>query len=145
MKNKEKYAKEILKIVRDGSYVAVDKTTGYPVSCNNIRCIGCALANKSGCNRALKEWADSEYVEKPVKGKIMKVHDDYEKIEKHNMDTFQANGMRHRSELMYRCTVCGNLTNLDGSFSQQGHHLICTGCVNKNGGLFTIMKWIYQE
>lgn len=75
----------------------------------------------------------------------MKVHDDYEKIEKHNMDTFQANWMRHRSELMYRCTVCGNLTNLDGSFSQQGHHLICTGYVNKNGGLFTIMKWIYQE
>lgn len=75
----------------------------------------------------------------------MKVHDDYEKIEKHNMDTFQANGMRHGSELMYRCTVCGNLTNLAGSFSQQGHHLICTGCVKKNGGLPAMMKWIYQE
>lgn len=68
-----------------------------------------------------------------------------EKLEEKEKDTFQANGMRHGSELMYRCTVCGNLTNLDGSFSQQGHHLICTGCVKKNGGLPTVMKWIYQE
>lgn len=87
--------------------------------------------------------SDIDGLEKEVR--IMKVHDDYEKIEKHNKDTFQANGMRHGSELMYRCTVCGNLTNLDGSFSQQGHHLICTGCVKKNGGLPTMMKWIYQE
>ena len=67
MKNKEKYAKEIVEIVCDGSRVAVDKATLNPVSCNNtIGCADCALRNKGGCGIALKEWAESEYIEKPV-------------------------------------------------------------------------------
>jgi hypothetical protein len=66
MKNKEKFAKEIAEIVCDGSCVAVDKATGNPVSCNNIVCIDCTLSNKGGCKIALKEWAESEYIEKPV-------------------------------------------------------------------------------
>lgn len=66
MKNKEKYAKEIVEIACDGRCVAVDKATGNPVSCNNIGCIDCTLSNKGGCKIALKEWAESEYIEKPV-------------------------------------------------------------------------------
>lgn len=70
MKNKEKYAKKITEIVCDGSSVAVDKATGNPVSCNNtIGCADCALRNKGGCSIALKEWAESEYIEKPVLSK----------------------------------------------------------------------------
>lgn len=81
MKNKERYAKEIVQIVCDGSCVAVDKATGNPVSCNNIVCIDCTLSNKGGCKIALKEWAESEYIEKPVISKKDKVFLEYVKEE----------------------------------------------------------------
>ena len=65
MKNKEKFAKEIVEIVIDGSDIAVDKATGKPVHCENIRCPDCMFDEKI-CSTALKEWAESEYIEKPV-------------------------------------------------------------------------------
>lgn len=81
MTNKEKFAKEIAEIVCDGSCVAVDKATGNPVSCNNIVCIDCTLSNKGGCKIALKEWAESEYIEKPVISKKDKAFLEYIKEE----------------------------------------------------------------
>lgn len=77
MTNKEKFVKEIAEIVCDGSCVAVDKATGNPVSCNNIVCSDCTLSNKGGCKIALKEWAESEYIEKPVISKIDKAFLEY--------------------------------------------------------------------
>ena len=65
MKNKEKFAKEIVEIVCDGNDVAVDKGTGKPVHCENIICCDCMFNGKI-CSTALKEWAESEYIEKPV-------------------------------------------------------------------------------
>lgn len=65
MKNKEKFAKEIVEIVFDGSDIAVDKATGKPVHCENIGCHDCMFNGKI-CSTALKEWAESEYIEKPV-------------------------------------------------------------------------------
>lgn len=64
MKNKEKFAKEIVEIVCDGSDVAVDKANGKPVHCENIRCLDC-MFNEKTCSTALKEWAESEYIENP--------------------------------------------------------------------------------
>lgn len=63
MKNKEKFAKEIVEIVFDGSDIAVDKATGKPVHCENIGCHDC-MFNEKICSTALKEWAESEYIEK---------------------------------------------------------------------------------
>ena len=65
MKNKEKFAKEIVEIVFDGSDIAVDKATGKPVHCENIGCPDC-MFNEKICSTALKEWAESEYIEKLV-------------------------------------------------------------------------------
>ena len=65
MKNKEKFVKEIVEIVFDGSDIAVDKATGKPVHCENIGCPDCMFNGKI-CSTALKEWAESEYIEKPV-------------------------------------------------------------------------------
>ena len=69
MKNKEKYAKEIIEIACSGNELAVGKVTGEPIECNNIVCKECLLHNKNGeeCSAEyLKEWAESEYIEKPV-------------------------------------------------------------------------------
>ena len=66
MKNKEKFAKEIVEIVCNESDVAVDRATGKPVSCNGISCIDCALYSNNECYEELKKWAESECIEKPV-------------------------------------------------------------------------------
>lgn len=80
MKNKEKFAKEIVEIVIDGSDIAVDKATGKPVHCENIRCPDCMFDEKI-CSTALKEWAESEYIEKPVISKKDRAFLDYFKEE----------------------------------------------------------------
>lgn len=46
MKNKEKYAKEIVEIVCEGCALAVSKETGKPVKCVNIKCSECTLGGK---------------------------------------------------------------------------------------------------
>ena len=68
MKNKEKYAKEIIEIVCDGRILGVNKVTGKPTVCGNISCEECLRYDgHSICGRkVLREWAESEYIEKSV-------------------------------------------------------------------------------
>lgn len=71
MKNKEKYAKEIVELACNGSDIAVSKATGNPIDCNIIKCDCCALCkggtyNDGTCRGALRKWAESEYNEKSV-------------------------------------------------------------------------------
>lgn len=65
MKNKEKFAKEIIDIACNGRDVAVCKSTGKPIDCVDIVCSKCSFAVGS-CTELRKEWAESEYIEKPV-------------------------------------------------------------------------------
>lgn len=76
MKNKEKFAKEIVEIACDRGSVAVSKAIGEPVYCNEINCRDCLLSNK-GCSNALRRWAESEYIEKPVISKKDRAFLDY--------------------------------------------------------------------
>lgn len=66
MKNREKFAKEILDIACKGEIIAVTKDNKV-VCCNDINCEQC-LFNKTddcGCDyEATMRWAESEYVEK---------------------------------------------------------------------------------
>lgn len=64
MKNKEKYAKEIVEIACDGKSVVVDKRTGKVDSCDCIICGNCLFDGKHGCNERRREWAESDYIEK---------------------------------------------------------------------------------
>lgn len=68
MKNKEKYAKEIIEIVCDGRMLGVNKVTGKPTVCGNISCKNCLRYDgRNTCaGEVLREWAESEYIEKPV-------------------------------------------------------------------------------
>ena len=65
MKNKEKYAKEILDIACSDSRLAFDKTTNKVVPCSGLLCSDCLFYNHC-CDEAIKEWCESEYVEPPV-------------------------------------------------------------------------------
>ena len=66
MTNKEKYAKEIVELACDGDGVAVDKRTGKVDSCNCVLCKNCMFDDSRDCDKAKREWAESEYIEKPV-------------------------------------------------------------------------------
>lgn len=64
MKNKEKYANDILEIACRDSRLAFDKTTNKVVPCNSLCCPNCLFGHN--CDEEIKEWFESEYVEPPV-------------------------------------------------------------------------------
>lgn len=67
MKNKERYTKEIVEIICSGKYIAVNKETGIPVVCNDFDCDKCMFRSENRCrSKLLKDWAESEYIEKTV-------------------------------------------------------------------------------
>lgn len=64
MKNKEKYANEILDIACSHGVIAFNKTTNKVVPCNDLCCSNCLFGHN--CDEAIKEWCESEYVEQPA-------------------------------------------------------------------------------
>lgn len=66
MKNREKYAKEILNIALEHDAVAVTRKDGIVMGCSQIEyCEDCLFYTYPGssCKREFKEWANSEYRE----------------------------------------------------------------------------------
>ena len=76
MKNKEKYAKEIIEIACDGDSVAIASNTGKLMRCGDIKCPEC-LFSFANCENDIREWAESEYIEKPVISKRDRAFLDY--------------------------------------------------------------------
>lgn len=71
MKNKEKFAKEIVDAVTGGGYgFGFNKSSGEIRRCDELsscnECLFSELPGVDGCDKAKKEWAESEYIEKPV-------------------------------------------------------------------------------
>lgn len=69
MKNKERYAKEIIEMACSGNSIAVDKQSKKLVSCSSIQCRNCLFyISDNGCcdNNGKIAWAESECVEKQV-------------------------------------------------------------------------------
>jgi hypothetical protein len=65
MKNKEKYAKEILEIACSGNSIAMIRESGRIAPCCSTFCVEC-LFNSDKCKERVREWAESECIEKPV-------------------------------------------------------------------------------
>ena len=68
MKNKEKYAKEIVDAVTSGGYgFGFNKFSGEIKRCNEVSCNEClfhyVLHGLDDCNKTKREWAESEYIE----------------------------------------------------------------------------------
>jgi len=66
MKNKEKFAKEIVELACNGEGIAVNKHSGMVFPCNNIPCSNCLFDKDYYCEEERKKWAESEYIEKSV-------------------------------------------------------------------------------
>lgn len=60
MKNKEKYAKEIVDIVIEECHFALNED-GKIVSCGDIKCSDCLFNAKRGCLSERMAWANAEY------------------------------------------------------------------------------------
>lgn len=65
MKNKEKFEKEIMEIACSGGSIAIIKKSGRIVPCDANRCSLCLFSGYD-CKENTREWAESEYIEKPV-------------------------------------------------------------------------------
>lgn len=65
MKNKEKYAKEIIDVACSGDSIAVTKEGERVVRCGNIACSECLFVPLN-CVEKIREWAEQECIEKPV-------------------------------------------------------------------------------
>lgn len=68
MKNKEKFSKEIVELACDGNRIVVVRQTGKFRSCYETPCIECLFhsSDKEQCKERTREWAEAEYIEKPV-------------------------------------------------------------------------------
>lgn len=67
MKNKEKYAKEIMEIACDGNRIAIIRQTGEFRSCYETPCRKCLFhSDTERCKEKVREWAEAECVERPV-------------------------------------------------------------------------------
>lgn len=76
MKNKEKYAKEILEIACNGDSIAIIRESGRIAPCDGTYCSAC-LFRDVDCREKVREWAESEYIEKPVISKKDRAFLDY--------------------------------------------------------------------
>lgn len=67
MKNREKFAEQIIDIALQRHRIAVNLTSREPCDCRKTECFEC-LFNESGkdCGVLLKEWAEKEYEEPSV-------------------------------------------------------------------------------
>jgi hypothetical protein len=68
MTNREKFAEKILDIACNGNWMAANKATLEPITCQELPCKDCLFyVLGKGCDRnEMKKWANSEYVEPPI-------------------------------------------------------------------------------
>jgi hypothetical protein len=77
MKNKEKYAKEIVEIACNRGQIAIEKRTGKLIACIEFPCRNCMFDGIWNCDGAARKWAESEYIENPVISKRDRLFLDY--------------------------------------------------------------------
>lgn len=81
MKNKEKNVSKIVEIACKGHNFGVDKNTNEVVDCRGTPCPTCLFLKMDNCYKARRQWAESEYIEKPVISKKDKAFLEYIKEE----------------------------------------------------------------
>lgn len=67
MKNREKFAEQIIDIAIQRKGIAVNLTSGEPCTCEKIICSECLFGGKEkSCTDLSREWAEKEYEEPSV-------------------------------------------------------------------------------
>ena len=118
MKNREKYAEELLDIACTGKSIAIDKRTMQIRGCEGFSCEHCLLSDYDDCDMKLAEWAESEYIEQPKISKKDRAFLDYLKDYKYmardkNGDLYAYTTIPIRTTTCWRDATCKNLCSLD--------------------------------
>lgn len=129
MKNKEKFVKEIVEIACDGSCVGVNKATGKPTKCADIiSCEECLRHDERNIcgKKLLRQWAESEYIEKPVISKrdrafLEYLKEEYKYIARdknnvlcvYNKEPYKAEECTMWRVEQLRCYILNNHFNID--------------------------------
>lgn len=92
MKNRDKYAEELLNVACASEKIAIDKRTMQIRSCAWFECVHCLLNEGDDCGAKLAEWAESEYIEPAKISKKDRAFLDYLK-EEYKFITRDKNGM----------------------------------------------------
>lgn len=139
MKNKEKFANEITEIVYRGGNVAVDRKNGEPIACENKKfkcenCI-CYIVNTCCCeNERVNEWAESEYIEKPVISKKDRMFLDFLK------DRWKYMARENMANAIYMFTEIPKKTECGYSFTSEARRISTDFNVD-----FPMIKWSDEE
>lgn len=77
----------------------------------------------------------------------VKVHKDYEQIDRENVKIFNKFKMRNSMDDMYRCVICGERASIDNSVSDLGHRLMHTWCMKMTFGtdIKDAFKWMEEQ
>lgn len=67
MKNKEKYAKEIIDIAINSETFSINKKNNHIVMCSSLMCRDCLFNDNYPCQINKKIWANNEYTEEAIK------------------------------------------------------------------------------
>lgn len=131
MKNKEKFAKEIVEIACSGERIAMTKKSGRIVSCKGIKCCLCLFRDDNDCDKTRREWAESEYIEKPVISKRDRAFLDYLK------DRWKYMARDNISNAVYVFTKIPEKSE-DGHFAYTGEARRISSDFNV---VFPMVKW----
>ncbi len=79
----------------------------------------------------------------------IKVIDDYEKVDKENIELLKKHGIKRPERAIYTCVICGEKASVEDSISNRGHRLIHVLCGCKCFGegynvenLAKCFKWV---
>jgi hypothetical protein len=118
MKNRDKYAEELLNVACTGKKIAIDKRTMQIRSCTGLSCGHCLFGKADYCNEEMAKWAESEYIEQPKISKKDRAFLDYLKDYKYmardkNGDLYAYTTIPIRTTTYWRGATCKNLCSLD--------------------------------
>lgn len=67
MKNREKFAEQIIDIALQRNKIAINLTSREPGACEETECFDCLFCERNkDCGVSLKEWAEKEYEKPPI-------------------------------------------------------------------------------
>ena len=78
----------------------------------------------------------------------IKVHEDYESIDRENLEVFNNTGLQCSSDNRFRCVICGEPASIDNSMSYRGHRLVHTHCAYQKFGIdnmVNVFKWMEEQ
>lgn len=121
MKNRKKFAKEILDIACSGKKLAMRKADKCLTECVNLNCDDCFFSDTWDCCEAIRKWAESEYIEQPKISKKDRAFLDYLKDYKYmardkNGGLYAYTSVPTRTNTRWMDATCINLCSLDICF-----------------------------